>query len=90
MALYLLHLYRPARAVSGRGGDLVHQSGQVFGLPSVGAMWLVYLLLLVPLYYPTKWFAELKPPPRPALAALFLEPGSDTQSQRRPAATCGP
>ncbi|WP_230483899.1 DUF1624 domain-containing protein [Sphingomonas sp. Leaf21] len=60
MAFYLLHLYvlrglyLLAVAIWGTN------QGAVFGLPSVGAMWLMYLLLIVPLYIPTKWFAELK------------------------------
>lgn len=34
--------------------------GELFGLNSVGTIWLLFLLLIVPLYYPTRWFAELK------------------------------
>ena len=60
MAFYLLHLYvlrglyLVAVAIWGAN------QGQVFGLPSVGAMWLLYAALIVPLYIPTRWFADLK------------------------------
>ncbi len=51
---------RPARAVSGRGGDLGHQSGAgvrpAFGRGDVAGL----SAAARPLYYPTKWFAELK------------------------------
>lgn len=60
MAFYLLHLYVLRGLYLGAVAIWGTNQGQVFGLPSVGAMWLVYLMLLVPLYYPTKWFAELK------------------------------
>lgn len=60
MAFYLLHLYVLRALYLGAVAIWGTNQGQVFGLPSVGAMWLVYLLLLVPLYYPTKWFAQLK------------------------------
>ncbi|QXT37879.1 DUF1624 domain-containing protein [Sphingomonas sanguinis] len=60
MAFYLLHLYVLRALYLGAVAVWGTNQGQVFGLPSVGAMWLVYLLLLVPLYYPTKWFADLK------------------------------
>lgn len=60
MAFYLLHIYVLRVLYLGAVAVWGTNQGQVFGLPSVGAMWLMYLLLIVPLYYPTKWFAELK------------------------------
>lgn len=60
MGFYLLHLYVLRGLYLGAVAIWGTNQGQVFGLPSVGAMWLVYLLLIVPLYYPTRWFAELK------------------------------
>ncbi|KTT95501.1 membrane protein [Sphingomonas yabuuchiae] len=60
MGFYLLHLYVLRGLYLGAVAIWGTNQGQVFGLSSVGAMWLVYLLLIVPLYYPTRWFAELK------------------------------
>ncbi len=60
MGFYLLHLYVLRGLYLGAVAIWGTNQGQVFGLPSVGAMWLVYLLLIVPLYYPTRWFADLK------------------------------
>ncbi|WP_267435791.1 heparan-alpha-glucosaminide N-acetyltransferase domain-containing protein [Sphingomonas sp. GM_Shp_1] len=60
MAFYLLHIYVLRMLYLGAVAIWGTNQGTVFGLSSVGAMWLMYLLLLVPLYFPTKWFAELK------------------------------
>jgi uncharacterized membrane protein len=60
MFFYLLHLYVLRILYTAAIAIWGPNHGEVFGLPSVGAMWLMYLLLIVPLYVPTKWFAELK------------------------------
>lgn len=60
MFFYLLHLYvlrilyLIARAVWGRN------HGDVFGVDSLGWVWLCYAALIVPLYIPTRWFSDLK------------------------------
>ena len=34
--------------------------GVVFGVDSLASVWVWYLALIVPLYFPTAWFARLK------------------------------
>jgi uncharacterized membrane protein len=53
--LYLLRiLYLSARAIWGTN------HGDIFGLDSLGWVWAWYLGLIVPLYFPTRWFSDLK------------------------------
>lgn len=53
--LYLLRiLYLTARAIWGTN------HGDVFGVNSLGWVWVWYLGLIVPLYFPTRWFSNLK------------------------------
>ena len=60
MFFYILHLcvlrtlYHAAYLIWGPN------QGTVFGVGSLGWVWLWYLALLVPLYYPTAWFSRLK------------------------------
>jgi len=60
MFFYLLHLYLlrilylSARAIWGTN------HGDVFGVDSIGWVWAWYLGLIVPLYFPTRWFSNLK------------------------------
>lgn len=53
--LYLLRiLYLTARAIWGTN------HGDIFGVNSLGWVWVWYLGLIVPLYFPTRWFSNLK------------------------------
>ena len=53
--LYLLRiLYLSARAIWGTN------YGDIFGVDSLGWVWVWYLGLIVPLYFPTRWFSNLK------------------------------
>ncbi|WIW90388.1 heparan-alpha-glucosaminide N-acetyltransferase domain-containing protein (plasmid) [Sphingobium sp. V4] len=53
--LYLLRiLYLSARAIWGTN------HGDIFGVDSLGWVWVWYLGLIVPLYFPTRWFSNLK------------------------------
>ncbi len=60
MFFYLLHLfvlkglYLAAVAIWGTN------QGAVFGFDHLATLYLLYLALLVPLYWPTRWFADLK------------------------------
>lgn len=60
MFFYLFHLYLlrifylTARAVFG----INH--GDVFGFDSFGWVWVFYLAIIVPLYFPTRWFSNFK------------------------------
>jgi len=60
MFFYLLHLYLlrilylSARAIWGTN------HGDVFGVDSIGWVWAWHLGLIVPLYFPTRWFSNLK------------------------------
>lgn len=60
MFFYLLHLYLlrvlylSARAIWGTN------HGEVFGVDSLGWVWAWYLALIVPLYFPTRWYSNLK------------------------------
>lgn len=60
MFFYLLHLYilRTLYLVAMSIWGANH--GEVFGLPSIGWIWLMWLSLIVPLYFPTRWFSNLK------------------------------
>jgi Predicted membrane protein len=53
--LYLLRiLYLSARAIWGTN------HGDIFGVDSLAWVWVWYLGLIVPLYFPTRWFSNLK------------------------------
>jgi uncharacterized membrane protein len=53
--LYLLRvLYLSARSLFGTN------HGDVFGVDSIVWVWAWYLGLIVPLYFPTRWFSDLK------------------------------
>ncbi|MBB3955711.1 DUF1624 domain-containing protein [Novosphingobium sediminicola] len=53
--LYLLRLlYLAARAIWGTN------HGDVFGFPSLAWVWAFYLAIIVPLYFPTRWFSNIK------------------------------
>ena len=53
--LYLLRiLYLSARAIWGTN------HGDIFGVDSLVWVWAWYLGLIVPLYFPTRWFSDLK------------------------------
>ena len=60
MFFYLFHLYTlrvlylTARAIWGTN------HGDVFGVDSLGWVWAWYLALIMPLYFPTRWYSELK------------------------------
>ncbi|MDP1027578.1 heparan-alpha-glucosaminide N-acetyltransferase domain-containing protein [Sphingomonas sp. KR1UV-12] len=60
MFFYLLHLYvlrvtyLIALAVVGPN------QGTMYGFDSFASVWICYLILLVPLYFPTRWFSRLK------------------------------
>jgi len=60
MFFYLFHLYvlrtlyLSAVAIWGTNHDAV------FGLPSIHGIWLMWIVMIVPLYFPTRWFADLK------------------------------
>ncbi|WP_082449400.1 DUF1624 domain-containing protein [Sphingomonas sp. Leaf67] len=60
MFFYLFHLYilRTVYLIALAIWGTNH--GEVFGLPSIGWIWLMWLLLIVPLYFPTRWFSNLK------------------------------
>lgn len=53
--LYLLRiLYLTARAIWGPN------HGDIFGVDSLAWVWVWYIGLIVPLYFPTRWFSNLK------------------------------
>ncbi|ANI76692.1 DUF1624 domain-containing protein [Sphingobium sp. EP60837] len=53
--LYLLRiLYLSARAIWGTN------HGDIFGVDTLAWVWVWYLGLIVPLYFPTRWFSNLK------------------------------
>jgi len=60
MFFYLLHLYVLRTLYLGALAIWGTNHGEVFGLPSIGWIWLMWLLLIVPLYLPTRWFSNLK------------------------------
>lgn len=60
MFFYLLHLYA-LKVLYVMGVALFGlNQGTHFGFDSVGAVWLVALLLPLALYLPVRWFARLK------------------------------
>ena len=60
MFFYLLHLYVLRTLYLGALAIWGTNHGEVFGLSSIGWIWLMWLLLIVPLYLPTRWFSNLK------------------------------
>lgn len=60
MFFYLFHLYVLRGLYLLCLGLWGANHGSVFGLPSIPAVWLLWIALIVPLYLPTRWFAELK------------------------------
>lgn len=60
MFFYVLHLcvlrilYHLAYFIAGPN------QGEVYGVDSLATVWIWYLALIVPLYFPTAWFARLK------------------------------
>ncbi|MDD0841329.1 DUF1624 domain-containing protein [Pseudomonas sp. Gutcm_11s] len=60
MFFYLLHLYVLKLLYLGCVAIWGENQGQYFGFDSVPALWLCSLLLIVALYPPVRWFAQLK------------------------------
>jgi len=60
MFFYLLHLYVLKALYLGAVAIYGLNKGAVFGVDNVSTVWLWSLALLLPLYYPTRWFAQLK------------------------------
>ncbi|MEO6359772.1 MAG: heparan-alpha-glucosaminide N-acetyltransferase domain-containing protein [Sphingomicrobium sp.] len=60
MFFYLLHLYTLKALYWTAFSIYGPTKGAVFGVDSIGWVWLWWVLLIVPLYFPTKWFADLK------------------------------
>ncbi|OYQ34540.1 hypothetical protein CHU95_11010 [Niveispirillum lacus] len=60
MFFYLLHLYVLKALYLIAVALYGLNKGQVFGVDNVSTVWLWVAILLVPLYLPTRWFAELK------------------------------
>lgn len=60
MFFYLLHLYVLKAmylvALAIWGPD----KGQFFGFDGLASIWLLYAVMIVPLYFPTRWFSGLK------------------------------
>jgi small-conductance mechanosensitive channel len=60
MFYYILHLYvlkviyNIALAIYGP------TKGTVFGVDNVSTLWIWVAILILPLYFPTRWFAQLK------------------------------
>lgn len=60
MFFYLLHLYTLKALYWTAYSIWGPTKGTVFGLDSVGWVWLWAAILIVALYFPTRWFADLK------------------------------
>jgi len=60
MFFYVFHLYLLKVLYNVGYAAWGPNHGELFGLDSLWGIWLLFLLLIVPLYYPTRWFAELK------------------------------
>ncbi|MQP66159.1 DUF1624 domain-containing protein [Niveispirillum sp. SYP-B3756] len=60
MFFYLLHLYVLKALYLGAVALYGLNKGSVFGVDNVSTVWLWSLGLVLPLYYPTRWFAQLK------------------------------
>lgn len=57
---YVFHIYALRALYHGAYLIWGPNHGAVYGVDSLGWVWVWYLALLVPLYYPTAWFARLK------------------------------
>ena len=60
MFFYLFHLYVLKALYLAALAILGPNQGDTFGVDSLGAMWLWSLAMIVPLYFPTRWFARWK------------------------------
>ena len=60
MFFYIFHLYVLKAAYLVALAIYGPNQGEYFGVDSLGAMWLWSLALMVPLYFPTRWFARFK------------------------------
>ncbi|MGV2289628.1 heparan-alpha-glucosaminide N-acetyltransferase domain-containing protein [Trinickia sp. YCB016] len=60
MFFYLLHLYVLKALYLAALAMFGANQGQYFGFDSISTVWLCSLLLAVPLFFPVRWFAQLK------------------------------
>jgi uncharacterized membrane protein len=60
MFFYVLHLYVLKLLYNLGYLTFGPNKGDLFGLDGLWAIWLLFAALIVPLYFPTRWFAELK------------------------------
>ncbi|KVU53858.1 hypothetical protein WK68_27020 [Burkholderia ubonensis] len=60
MFYYLLHLYVLKALYLAALATFGANQGAVFGFGALWGVWLVAALLVVPLYWPVRWFARLK------------------------------
>jgi uncharacterized membrane protein len=60
MFFYVLHLYLLKLLYNVAYAVFGSNKGELFGVDGVWVAWLIFVALVVPLYYPTRWFAELK------------------------------
>ncbi len=60
MFFYLFHLYVLRILYLSAFAIWGPNHGEVFGVNALGWVWVWYLALIVPLYFPTRWFSNLK------------------------------
>lgn len=60
MFFYLLHLYILRVLYLTARGIWGPNHGEIFGVDSIGWVWLWYAAMIVPLYFPTRWYSSLK------------------------------
>ncbi len=60
MFFYILHLYVLKMVYNVALAIYGSTKGEVFGVDSLGWVWIWVALLILPLYWPTRWFAGLK------------------------------
>ncbi|WP_267433159.1 heparan-alpha-glucosaminide N-acetyltransferase domain-containing protein [Sphingomonas sp. GM_Shp_1] len=60
MFFYLFHLYVLRALYLGAVAIWGTNHDSVFGFPSLQWIWLMWMAMIVPLYFPTRWFSELK------------------------------
>ena len=60
MGFYLLHLYALRLLYLGALAIWGANQGKVYGFQSLGSVWLLAAVLIVLLYPPTRWFADVK------------------------------
>lgn len=60
MFFYLFHLYVLRLMYLGAVAIWGTNHDTVFGLPSIQWIWLLWIAMIVPLYFPTRWFSNLK------------------------------